>query len=102
MSIANVVLLGVYFPTEGRRFDAPAKLIGSGRGTNALKFVVELNGVKIHVDGDQIMDAEQYFKLYNSDQVIPNQRAVGELWFTESQYAGTIDSASKGDVESDK
>lgn len=101
MSRANVVVLGVLI--DGRHFDAPAKTnFAKGRGALADKIQVTLNGVTIHVDAEQIMDAEEYFKLYNADLMIPSQRAVGELWFVESQYAGTIDEGdSKGESKDD-
>lgn len=71
---------------NGSRYDVGAKFIKECTdGPNKGKYQVELNTVKVHFPKENIMDYEEYFKLYNSDKSKLPSAATGKLNFLEGQ-----------------
>lgn len=77
-----VVVLGILM--NGDRVDAPAKYKGimqSGPKKNCA--IIELNTIKLYLEPDGFMNAEEYFKLYNNDRNNLPPKAAKILWFME-------------------
>lgn len=74
---------------DGSRYDMRGTFIKEvSNGLNAGQIQVEVNTIKVHFPETQLMDFEEYFKIYNEDKTKLPSPATGKLNFLEGTYEG--------------
>lgn len=56
------------------------------RGSKKGKHEVEINQTKLYFDLDQLMDHDEYFRIYNLDKTKLPKNATGQLYFLMGDY----------------